>query len=156
MKRELWLRFNGAQEYLEKEQKILSILEEFKVIKGDCVLIYNSNTRAVKTLKVNVEITEELLQRLTEFLDSESVKVAEKEDYDKAIEIINEGILENEDEGFLYYNRACFYVGINKLELALEDVFKSIELNDFFEEYMKKDEELDAIRGLEKYKEIFE
>ena len=82
MKRELWLRFNGIQEYLEKEQKILSILEEFKAVKGDCVLIYNSNTRAVKTLKVNVEITEELLQRLTEFLDSESVKVAEKEDYD--------------------------------------------------------------------------
>ncbi|EPD64390.1 hypothetical protein HMPREF1216_01463 [Coprococcus sp. HPP0048] len=82
MKRKLWLRFNGIQEYLEKEQKILSILEEFEAVKGDCVLIYNSNTRAVKTLKVNVEITEELLQRLTEFLDSESVKVAEKEDYD--------------------------------------------------------------------------
>lgn len=82
MKRELWLRFNGTQEYLEKEQKILSILEEFKAVKGDCVLIYNSNTRTVKTLKVNVEINEALLQRLTEFLDNESVKVVEKEDYD--------------------------------------------------------------------------
>ena len=80
MKRELWIRFNGIQEYLEKEQKILSILDEFKAEKGDCVLIYNSNTRAVKTLKVNVEINEELLQRLTEFLDNESVKVVEKED----------------------------------------------------------------------------
>ena len=28
----------------------------------------------------------------------------------KAIEIINEGIKENPEEGFLYYNRACFYV----------------------------------------------
>lgn len=82
MKRELCLRFNGTQEYLEKEQKILSILEEFKAVKGDCVLIYNSNTRTVKTLKVNVEINEALLQRLTEFLDNESVKVVEKEDYD--------------------------------------------------------------------------
>ena len=79
----------------------------------------------------------------------------EKEDYTRAIEIINEGILENKDQGFLYYNRACFYVGINKLELALEDVLKSIELNDFFEEYMKEDEELNAIRELEKYKKMF-
>ena len=85
-----------------------------------------------------------------------AVMYREKEEYDKAIEIINEGIADNEDEGFLYYNRACFYVGINKLELALEDVLKSIELNDFFEEYMKEDEELDAIRKLEKYKERFE
>ena len=61
MKRELWLRFNGIQEYLEKEQKILSILEEFKAVKGDCVLIYNSNTRALKTMGVNVAITEEVL-----------------------------------------------------------------------------------------------
>ena len=50
----------------------------------------------------------------------------EKEDYNRAIEIINEGILENKDEGFLYYNRACFYVCINKLDLALEDILKSI------------------------------
>ena len=79
----------------------------------------------------------------------------EKEDYNRAIEIINEGILENEDEGFLYYNRACFYVAVNKLELALEDILKSIELNDFFEGYMKEDEELNAIRELEKYKKMF-
>ena len=78
----------------------------------------------------------------------------EKEDYFKAIDIINEGILQNEDEGFLYYNRACFYVGINKLDLALEDVLKSIELNEFFEGYMK-DEELNSIRNLEKYKKLF-
>ena len=62
----------------------------------------------------------------------------------------------NEDEGFLYYNRACFYVGVNKLDLALEDVLKAIELNDFFEDYMKEDEELNDIRTLEKYKNIFE
>lgn len=84
-----------------------------------------------------------------------AVMYREKEDYNRAIEIINEGILENKDEGFLYYNRACFYVCINKLDLALEDILKSIELNDFFEEYMKEDEDLDSIRKLEKYKEIF-
>ena len=81
-----------------------------------------------------------------------AVMYREKEDFKRAIEIINEGIAENEDEGFLYYNRACFYVGVNKLDLALEDVLKAIELNDFFEDYMKEDEELNDIRTLEKYK----
>ena len=50
----------------------------------------------------------------------------ETEDFKRAIEIINEGIAENEYEGFLYYKRACFYVGVNKLDLALEDVLKAI------------------------------
>ncbi|WP_423739047.1 TPR end-of-group domain-containing protein, partial [Clostridium cuniculi] len=53
------------------------------------------------------------------------------------------------------YNRACFYTAINKLDLALDDILKAIELNDFFEEYMKEDEELNAIRELERYKEMF-
>ena len=79
----------------------------------------------------------------------------EKEDYMKAIEIINEGIKENPEEGFLYYNRACFYAAISELDLALDDVLKSIELNDFFVDYMKKDRELDGIRTLERYKKIF-
>lgn len=70
----------------------------------------------------------------------------------KAIEIINEGIKENPEEGFLYYNRACFYAAISELDLALDDVLKSIELNDFFVDYMKKDRELDGIRTLERYK----
>ena len=84
-----------------------------------------------------------------------AVMYKEKGDYNRAIEIINEGILENEDRGFLYYNRACFYTAINKLDLALDDILKAIELNDFFEEYMKEDEELNAIRELERYKEMF-
>ena len=33
---------------------------------------------------------------------------------------------------------------------------KDFELNDFFEDYMKEDEELNDIRTLEKYKNIFE
>lgn len=84
-----------------------------------------------------------------------AVMYREKNDYKRAIEIINDGIADNEDEGFLYYNRACFYVGINELELALDDILKSIELNDFFEEYMKEDEELNSIRVLEGYTKLF-
>ena len=73
----------------------------------------------------------------------------------KAIEVIDEGIEENPNQGFLYYNRACFYVNIGELEKALEDINKSIELDDLFLDYMKKDKELDPIRKLEKYKKLY-
>ena len=43
-------------------------------------------------------------------------------------------------------------MAISELDLALDDVLKSIELNDFFVDYMKKDRELDGIRTLERYK----
>ena len=79
----------------------------------------------------------------------------EADDFIKAIEIINEGIKENEEQGFLYYNRACFYVNIGELDKALEDVIKCIDLDDLFLDYMKRDRELDPIRNLEKYKELY-
>ena len=75
--------------------------------------------------------------------------------FDTAIDIINEGIRENEEQGFLYYNRACFYVNIGELEKAFYDIEKSIQLDDIFLEYMKKDTELDPIRKLEIYKKKF-
>lgn len=83
-----------------------------------------------------------------------SVAYREEGNFEKAIEVISEGIEENDDEGFLYYNRACYYVNINENLKALRDVEKSIELNEFFLEYMKKDKELDPIRELEEYKNL--
>ena len=76
-------------------------------------------------------------------------------DFTKAIEIISRGIKENSNQGFLYYNRACFYVNIGECEKALEDINKSIELDNLFLDYMKKDKELDPIRKLENYKKLY-
>jgi hypothetical protein len=70
--------------------------------------------------------------------------------------VISEGIKENPEEGFLYYNRACFWVHLDSFREALSDVEKAIELNDFFEEYMREDEELNPIRILPEYKSRFE
>jgi tetratricopeptide (TPR) repeat protein len=81
-----------------------------------------------------------------------AVMFREEGDFKKAVEIINEGIKENEDQGFLYYNRACFYVHIQEYIKAIKDVEKSIKLDGFFLEYMKKDKELDPIRNFEEYK----
>ena len=83
-----------------------------------------------------------------------SVIYRDEEKFEKAIEVISEGIKENEDEGFLYYNRACFYVNIKENLKALKDVEKSIQLDDLFLDYMKKDKELDPIREFEEYKKF--
>lgn len=77
-------------------------------------------------------------------------------DIEKTIEIISEGIDNNEREGFLYYNRACFYSIKKDYEKAILDLNKAIELNDFFYEYMKKDRELDVLREEVAYKKIIE
>lgn len=84
-----------------------------------------------------------------------SILYREKNKFRRAIEIISEGIKENPNQGFLYYNRACFYVNIKELHKAFEDLNKAIDLDYIFEEYMKEDEELNPLRGLEEYIELY-
>ena len=83
-----------------------------------------------------------------------SVIYRDDDDFLKAIDVISKGIVENEEQGFLYYNRACFYVNINENLKAIADVEKSIELDDLFLDYMKKDKELDPIRNLIEYEHL--
>lgn len=85
-----------------------------------------------------------------------SILYREKNEFRRAIEIISEGIEENPNHGFLYYNRACFYVNIKELNKAFEDLNKAIKLDYIFEEYMKKDEELNPLRVLEEYIELYD
>ena len=80
----------------------------------------------------------------------------ENKDYEKAIDIINEGIKENENQGFLYYNRACFLVHVDKVKEAFYDIKTSVELNESFFYYMKKDSELNPIRDLDEYKQFID
>ena len=75
----------------------------------------------------------------------------EEHKFNEAISIITEGIINNENVGFLYYNRGCFYAEIGEKLKAFEDIERSIELDEFFLEYMKKDIELDSIRDLNEY-----
>ena len=77
----------------------------------------------------------------------------EKRDFETAIDIISKGIDSNPNSSFLFYNRCCFYANINKLQLAFKDLIRSIELNNIFLDYMKRDEELDKLREIEEYKD---
>lgn len=73
-----------------------------------------------------------------------AVMYSEIRDYNNTINILNKGI-ENTEEDFLYYHRGCTFAKLNRFEEALADVNKSIELNDFFLEYSKKDKDLKEI-----------
>lgn len=66
-------------------------------------------------------------------------------DYSKGIFYLSEGIKNNLDVSYLYYNRGCMYVLNNEYENAIKDIKKSIELDDFFIDYSKKDTELKPI-----------
>ncbi|MGO1580757.1 MAG: tetratricopeptide repeat protein [Peptoniphilaceae bacterium] len=71
----------------------------------------------------------------------------ERLDYVKAIEILNEGLKENEEAVNLYYNRACCYSKLNIKSLALKDLKKAININKEAYNWAKTD--LDLIEIVE-------
>ncbi|MGL4773782.1 MAG: tetratricopeptide repeat protein [Clostridium sp.] len=75
-------------------------------------------------------------------------------DYLKGIDILSNGILNNPEQGFLYYNRACFLVHLKNYRDALMDVAISIKCNEFFREYAIEDKELLPLKELENYKSV--
>ncbi|WP_139209564.1 TPR end-of-group domain-containing protein [Clostridium uliginosum] len=79
----------------------------------------------------------------------EIIKIDEDGDLNKAKEYYKKAIQKNPN-----YDKAYFYVNIGENLKVLIDVKKSIELNELFLDYMKKDNELDPIRNLEGYKEL--
>ena len=97
-----------------------------------------------------------ILNKLNRTAESKEyyIKSIQERDFKKAIEVISQGIEHNENQGFLYYNRGCFYVNLNENMKAFNDIIKSIELDDLFFDYMKKDRELDPVRELEEYKKF--
>ena len=77
-RKELWLQFPTKEDYLEKEQELLSKLRDSDG--NDEVVIYVANPKAVKRLGKNftVQVNESLISALTEFLGEKNLKVLEK------------------------------------------------------------------------------
>ena len=77
-RKELWLQFPTKEDYLEKEQELLSKLRDYDG--NDEVVIYVANPKAVKRLGKNltVQVNESLISTLTEFLGEKNLKVLEK------------------------------------------------------------------------------
>ncbi|WP_396335147.1 TPR end-of-group domain-containing protein, partial [Clostridium sp.] len=53
-------------------------------------------------------------------------------------------------------NRCCFYINAGEYKKAIKDLYKSIELNSFFLEYMIKDKEINKLRKFDEYKDLIE
>ena len=76
--RELWLQFPTKEEFLEKEQRLYSMLQESDG--KDEVVIYIASPRAMKKLGKNltIRINPEIVNNLTNFLGENKLKVVEK------------------------------------------------------------------------------
>ncbi|WP_138159641.1 tetratricopeptide repeat protein [Peptoniphilus catoniae] len=66
----------------------------------------------------------------------------EKEDYEAAINILNEGIKLNPNSVNLYYNRACSYSKLKEEANAVNDYLKALSINKDVEVWSKRDPDL--------------
>lgn len=73
---------------------------------------------------------------------------------DKAIANCDKIIKLEPNNALAYYNRSCFNCNINKIEKALYDLEKAVELDSGFKELAKKDEDFDEIRDMPRFKEL--
>ncbi len=94
-------------------------------------------------------------KRAKEFSDFENIYLnmsalyIEEEDLNSALEILTEGIGLNEDSVNLYYNRACVYAKINRLDKAVQDYKSAVCLNKNVEIWASDDPDLkDVIKGV--------
>lgn len=71
----------------------------------------------------------------------------EKSMHRNSIKILNEGIKSACDsKANLYYNRSCSYMKLGEIELSMNDLRKSISLNEDLREFALKDEDFQGIK----------
>lgn len=82
MIKELWLKVENVQKYLEEEQRIMHVLSEKEVERedGHQVVLYVADTRNIKKLRRWILVDETLIDDLEQILGSESVRVVQKEE----------------------------------------------------------------------------
>lgn len=82
MIRELWLKVENVQRYLEEEQRIMHVLSEKEAEREDGyrVVLYVENTRNIKKLRRWVLVDEALINDIKQILGDETVRVVQKEE----------------------------------------------------------------------------
>lgn len=76
--------------------------------------------------------------------------------YEKSIELLNQGINHCEDAHDLYYNRACCYSILGKEQEAIKDIKKSLKLLPDIIEYVKTDDDFKNLYSNKEFKTIIE
>lgn len=82
MIKELWLKVENVQKYLEEEQRIMHVLsgKEAEREDGYRAVLYVEDTRNIKKLRRWVLVDEALINDLEQILGGESVRVVQKEE----------------------------------------------------------------------------
>ncbi len=82
MIKELWLKVEDMQKYLEEEQRIMHVLSEKEAERedGHQVVLYVADTRNIKKLRRWVLVDEALINDIEKILGGESVRVVQKEE----------------------------------------------------------------------------
>ena len=82
MIKELWLKVENVQKYLEEEQRITHVLSEKEAEReeGCQVVVYVADTRNIKKLRRWCLVDEALINDIEQILGDETVKVVQKEE----------------------------------------------------------------------------
>ena len=76
--------------------------------------------------------------------------------YDKAIEVMDSIIVRDSTEAGTYYDAACLYSRMNKIEQALSYLEKAVEMGYKRFAHMDNDHDMDALRDLPEYKSLIQ
>lgn len=133
-------KYNEALEYLEKALEIdcnqYKVLFNMGVVLNKLGRIEESKVYYKKSIKNN------------EYYPYSYLNLAllyEEDDLEECIKILSLGIENNPQQAFLYYNRGCHYIKAKEYNSAVKDIRRSIELDDFFIEYSRKDKDISEI-----------
>ena len=88
------------------------------------------------------------------YLNLSAIYIEDKE-YDKAIDILSQGLY-NIQHADLYYNRACCHSICGNSDLAVSDLKRAIDLNSNIVEWIEKDKDFDNLRGHKGFKKLTE
>jgi tetratricopeptide (TPR) repeat protein len=73
------------------------------------------------------------------------------EEWDKAIEVLEQHLAETPDNGGVHYNLACAHARAGNSDVALEHLARAVELQPTFLEYAQRDDDLASIRDDERF-----
>jgi quercetin dioxygenase-like cupin family protein len=68
------------------------------------------------------------------------------EEWDRAIEVLEDHLAETPDHAGTHYNLACAHARAGHAEVALEHLERAVELQESFAEYAPKDDDLASLR----------
>ena len=88
-------------------------------------------------------------ERLAPFFEHHGNK-----EYDKAIEVLEELLAENPDDGVVLYNLACAKSLSGRADEAIDHLRRSIELEERFRELARTDTDFDPIRDEPTFKDL--